>query len=127
MSPDCVSACAGALHPLRVMRDDPGGWCNHTAAVAGRNGAAMLRALTTTLTMTTLALAACGGATTEDLPPLTTAKGDGLDSYEVEDEDDGNRVCETVQEDVPDELKGKGAVKIVLPNGSTYTRCELPP
>ena len=77
--------------------------------------------------MTTLALAACGGPTSEDLPPLTTAKGDGLDSYEVNDEDQGNRVCETVQENVPDELKGKRAVKIVLPNGSTYTVCELPP
>jgi hypothetical protein len=87
----------------------------------------MLRALTTALTMTALALAACGGATSEDLPPLTTAKGDDLASYEVEDEDDGNRVCETVQENVPDELKGERAVKLVLPNGSTYTVCELPP
>jgi hypothetical protein len=77
--------------------------------------------------MTTLALGACGGATSEDLPPLKTTKGDDLASYEVEDEDDGNRVCETVQENVPDELKGKDAVKIVLPNGSTYTVCELPP
>ena len=87
----------------------------------------MLRALTTTLTMTALALAACGGATSEDLPPLKTTKGDDLASYEVEDGDEGNRVCETVQENVPDELKGKDAVKIVLPNGSTYTLCELPP
>jgi predicted small lipoprotein YifL len=87
----------------------------------------MLRALSTTLAMTALALAACGGATSEELPPLKTAKGDGLPSYEVEDEDEGNRVCETVQENVPDELKGEGAVKIVLPDGSTYTRCELPP
>ena len=87
----------------------------------------MLRALTTALTMTTVALAACGGATSEDLPPLTTAKGDDLASYEVEDEDDGNRVCETVQENVPDDLKGERAVKLVLPNGSTYTVCELPP
>jgi hypothetical protein len=87
----------------------------------------MFRALTTTLTMTGLALAACGGATSEELPPLKTTKGEDLASYEVEDADEGNRVCETVQEDVPDELKGKGAVKIVLPNGSTYTRCELPP
>ena len=86
----------------------------------------MLRALTTTLTMTALALAACGGATSEDLPPLKTTKGD-LASYEVEDGDEGNRVCETVQENVPDELKGEDAVKIVLPNGSTYTLCELPP
>jgi len=87
----------------------------------------MLRALTTTVTMTTLALAGCGGATSEDLPPLKKAKGDGLDSYKVEDEDDGNRVCETVQENVPDDLKGERAVKIVLPNGSTYNVCELPP
>jgi hypothetical protein len=36
----------------------------------------MLRALTTTLTMTAVALAACGGATSEDLPPLKTTKGD---------------------------------------------------
>lgn len=50
-----------------------------------RYRAAMLRALTATLTMTTLALAACGGGASEDLPPLTTAKGDGLDSYEVGD------------------------------------------
>ena len=35
------------------------------------------------------------------------------------------RGCETVQEDPPDELEGKDAVKIVLPDGSTYTRCEL--
>jgi hypothetical protein len=87
----------------------------------------MLRALTTTLSMTALALAACGGATSEELPPLKTAKGDDLASYEVEDEDDGNRVCETVQENVPDELKGERAVKIVLPDGSTYSVCELPP
>jgi hypothetical protein len=87
----------------------------------------MLRALTTTLAVSTLSLAACGGATTEDLPPLTTGKGDELASYEVEDADEGNRVCETVQEDVPDELKGKDAVKIVLPDGSTYTVCELRP
>jgi hypothetical protein len=87
----------------------------------------MLRALTTTLTMTALALTACGGATSEDLPPLKTTKGDDLANYEVEDEDEGNRVCETVQENVPDELKGKDAVKIVLPNGSTYTVCELRP
>lgn len=87
----------------------------------------MLRALTTTLSATTLALAACGGPTSEDLPPLTTATGDDLASYEVDDADEGNRVCETVQENVPDELKGKRAVKIVLPNGSTYTVCELPP
>jgi hypothetical protein len=87
----------------------------------------MLRALTSTLTMTTLVLAACGGGASEDLPPLKTAKGDGLDSYEVDDADHGNRVCEDVQENVPDELKGKRAVKIVLPNGSTYTVCELPP
>ena len=87
----------------------------------------MLRALTTTLTMTTVALAACGGATSEDLPPLKPAKGDDLASYEVDDADDGNHVCETVQENVPEELKGKRAVKIVLPDGSTYTVCELPP
>lgn len=87
----------------------------------------MLRALTTTLTMTALGLAACGGATSEDLPPLKPAKGDDLASYEVEDEDDGNRVCETVQENVPDELKGERAVKIVLPDGSTSSVCELPP
>jgi hypothetical protein len=87
----------------------------------------MLRALTTTLSMTTLALAACGGATSEELPPLKPAKGDDLSSYKVEDEDDGNRVCETVQENVPDELKGERAVKIVLPDGSTYSVCELPP
>ena len=86
----------------------------------------MVRALTTTLTMTALALAACGGATSEDLPPLTTPTGDDLASYEVDDADEGNRVCETVQENVPDELEGKDAVKIVLPDGSTYTRCELP-
>jgi hypothetical protein len=87
----------------------------------------MLRALTATLAMTSLALAACGGATSEDLPPLKPAKGDGLASYEVDDADEGNRVCETVQENVPDELKGQRAVKIVLPNGSTYNVCELPP
>jgi len=87
----------------------------------------MLRALPAILTLTTLALAGCGGATSEDLPPLTTPKGNGLASYEVDDQDDGNRVCETVQENVPDDLKGKSAVKIVLPNGSTYTVCELPP
>jgi hypothetical protein len=87
----------------------------------------MLRALSPTLTLTILALAACGGATTEDLPPLTTPKGDGLASYEVDDADEGNRVCETVQENPPDELKGKRAVRLVLPNGSTYTVCELPP
>ena len=87
----------------------------------------MLRALTATLTMTTLALGSCGGSTSEDLPPLKPAKGDDLASYEVDDADDGNRVCETVQENVPDELKGQRAVKMVLPNGSTYTVCELPP
>ena len=87
----------------------------------------MLRALTAALTMTTLALGACGGGTSEDLPPLKPAKGNGLASYEVDDADHGNRVCETVQENVPDELKGERAVKIVLPNGSTYTVCELPP
>ena len=87
----------------------------------------MLRALTTSLTMTTVALAACGGGTSEDLPPLKPAKGDGLASYEVDDADHGNRVCETVQENVPDELKGQRAVKIVLPDGSTYSVCELPP
>jgi hypothetical protein len=92
-----------------------------------RYGAEMLRALTATLTMTSLALAACGGGASEDLPPLTTAKGDGLDSYEVGDGEVGNRVCEDVQENVPDELKGKRAVKIVLPDGSLYTTCELPP
>jgi len=87
----------------------------------------MLRALNGTLTMTALALAACGGATSEDLPPLKPAKGGGLASYEVDDADHGNRVCETVQENVPDELKGQRAVKIVLPDGSTYDVCELPP
>ena len=87
----------------------------------------MSRALAAALTMTTLALAACGGATSEDLPPLKPAKGDELASYEVDDADHGNRVCETVQENVPDELKGQRAVRIVLPNGSTYDVCELPP